>query len=65
MKRVLYIDIKGITGKKIEYSSYPLKFSTCFGVQLAGKFMSSPEFMIYQQGTDAIIIDLSKSQSDI
>ena len=38
-KRLIDIDVKGFTGKKVEYTSVPWSSVIAFGVQTAGKYM--------------------------
>lgn len=62
-KRIITIDTKGITGKSIRYTSYPLMFNKAFMVETAGSFMDGPEFEVYTDGDD-IKRELAKGQKD-
>lgn len=64
-KRVLLIDRQGMTGKRIEYRSFPLRYITCFKVSTAGSLLSAAEATIYSDGSKHLDQDLSKSSSDI
>jgi len=47
-KRIIDVDVKGLTGKKIEYTSIPYSSILAFGVKTAGKTMDQDaEVMIY------------------
>lgn len=64
-KRVLLIDRQGMSGKRIEYRSFPLRYIRCFVVSTAGSFMSAAEATIYSDGSKHLSQDLSKCSSDI
>jgi len=64
-KRVLLIDRKGMTGKSIEYRSFPLRYITCYKVSTPGSFISAAEATIFSDGSKHFQQDLSKSSSDI
>jgi hypothetical protein len=70
-KRVLFIDVQGWTGKKIEYMSYPLRYCQAFEVQSAGagigKFFHTAHAAIFTDvpGRGRIEQDLSKGGADI
>jgi hypothetical protein len=68
-KRVLSIDVQGWMGKKVEYTSYPLKYCQAFEVQSAGAFsaMHNSHVAIYTDipGQERIEQDLTKFKSDI
>ncbi|KAL3807765.1 hypothetical protein ACHAXA_007578 [Cyclostephanos tholiformis] len=62
-KRIITINTKGISGKSIRYTSYPLKYSKAFMVETAGSFMDGPEFEVYIDDDD-IKQELAKGQKD-
>jgi len=64
-KRILLVDRKGMTGKSIEYRSFPLKYVSCFIISTAGSFMSSAAATIFSDGSKSLQQDLSKCSSDI
>lgn len=46
-KRVIVIDTKGMTGKSIEYTSYPLMYNKAFWVETEGHMVDGAEVEIY------------------
>ena len=66
-KRILMIDRQGMTGKKVEYKSFPLRYCTAFTLQSGGSFLSDAEATVYMDvpGEKEIRQDLKKSGSDI
>lgn len=62
-KRIITINYKGITGKSIRYTSYPLMYNKAFMVETAGSFMDGPEFEVYTDDDD-IKQELAKGQKD-
>jgi hypothetical protein len=68
-KRVLWIDVKGWSGQRVLYMSYPLKYMYAFQVQSAGaiSFILSAHAAIYSDipGARKVEHDLSKSKVDI
>jgi hypothetical protein len=64
-KRILLVDRKGMSGKSIEYRSFPLKYVRCFIISTAGSFMSSAAATIFSDGSKSLQQDLSKCSSDI
>lgn len=54
-KRLIFIDIQGLTGKKIEYHSIPYRSITHFSVETAGVFDLEAELKIYLSGTQGTI----------
>jgi hypothetical protein len=66
-KRLLFVDVQGWTGKKVEYQSIPLKYCTGFAVKTAGKIDTDAEVTVY---TDVPILgrvkqDLKKGKADV
>lgn len=68
-KRIIAINVQGITGKKIDYSSLPYKNIVAFSVETAGSFDLDSEMELYFSGLGKVkfdftgktnIIDLSK-----
>ena len=49
-KKLLFIDIQGITGKKVEYTIIPLTKINCFSVETAGTFDIDAEFKVWING---------------
>lgn len=62
-KRFLSVNKEGITGKRVEFLSIPLRYCQGFAVQTAGLFLSEPRVEIYAGHT--VLQDLSKSSNDI
>ncbi|MCL4113217.1 UNVERIFIED_CONTAM: hypothetical protein GTU68_002867 [Idotea baltica] len=51
-KRLILIDIQGITGKKIEYKSMPYKSISRFSLETAGSFDLDAELKIWISSED-------------
>ncbi|MCM3749457.1 PH domain-containing protein [Paenibacillus pasadenensis] len=49
-RRLILIDKQGLTGKKIEYHSYPYKSITHFAVETAGSFDLDAELKFWVSG---------------
>lgn len=49
-KRLILVDIQGLTGKKIEYMSIPYKHITHFSIETAGHFDMEAELKIWIAG---------------
>lgn len=49
-KRIIAMDVKGITGSKKEYRSFPYKNITSFSVETAGTFDGDSDFKIWVSG---------------
>lgn len=65
-KRILMVDRQGMTGKKTEYKTVPLRYCTAFKLKTGGSF-SDAEAIVYTDvpGQKEIQQDLKKSKSDI
>ena len=50
-KRLILIDVQGVTGKKCEFHSIPYKSITHFAIETAGNFDLDAELKIYLSGT--------------
>ncbi|TDF98361.1 PH domain-containing protein [Paenibacillus piri] len=50
-KRLILVDKQGITGKKIEYHSYPYKSISHFSIETAGHFDLDAELKIWTSGS--------------
>ena len=50
-KRLILVDVQGLTGKKKEYHSIPYKSITHFAVETAGGFDRDAEMKIWISGT--------------
>ena len=46
-KRIIVIDKKGITGKSVEYKSYPLMYNKAFWVETEGHLLDGSEIYVY------------------
>lgn len=68
-KRILYVDVQGWTGQKVEYMSYPLHFAQGFAVQSAGTIAmfhgANASVFLDCPGSNKVTQDLSKSNADI
>lgn len=64
-KRILFVDRQGMTGKKVDFTSIPLRYCHAFTVKTAGNFLSEPEVKIYAECGNTVSQDLSKSSSDV
>lgn len=49
-KRIIAMDVQGITGSKKEYRSFPYKNITSFSVETAGTFDGDSDFKIWVSG---------------
>jgi hypothetical protein len=49
-RRLILVDKQGITGRKVEYHSYPYKSITHFAVETAGHFDMDAELSIWVSG---------------
>ena len=56
-KRLLLIDIQGITGKKIEYHSIPYKSIYHFSIESAGNFDLDAELKIWIAGMGSVPLE--------
>ena len=50
-KRLILVDVQGLTGKKIEYHSIPYRAITHFSIETAGNFDLDAELKIWISGT--------------
>ena len=62
--RILFVDRKGITGKKKEYKSCPYHCIKAFSVETSGGFDSDSEMFVYSTGLD-MSIDFDKEKVNI
>ena len=62
-KRVIVIDKKGITGKSVEYKSYPLMYNKAFRIETEGHLLNGSEVKIYTDD-GAVKQELAKGQKD-
>ncbi len=62
-KRIIVIDKKGITGKSVDYRSFPLMYNTAFKIETEGHLLSGPEVKVYTSDED-IKQELAKGQKD-
>lgn len=66
-KRLLLIDVKGLTGKRIKYTTVLWSSLRAFEVQTAGKFDRDSELLLFTDiaGRTRINIDLRKGKTDL
>lgn len=63
-KRIIVVDKKGITGKSVEYKSYPLMYNKAFKIETEGHMLNGSEVKVYTDD-DNIKQELAKGQKDI
>merc|ERR1712176_1683369 len=65
-KRVIVVNVKGMSGKRIEYTSYPLIHCKAFAISTGGG-MWSPSVTLYTSGSAKSNVkqDLSKKKSNV
>lgn len=63
-KRLILVDKQGMSGKKIEYHSYPYKSITHFSVETAGTFDLDAELKIWVSGSSTPTIDKQFKKDD-
>jgi len=64
-KRMLIVDIQGITGKKVEYLSIPYRSITRYALETAGTFDMDAEIKIWVSGDAQPIERTLKHGTDI
>ena len=64
-KRMLIIDIQGITGRKVEYLSIPYKSITRYALETAGTFDFDAEIKIWVSGDSTPIQRTLKNGTDV
>ena len=65
-KRVISIDVQGISGKKLEFASLPFKFINGFSVESAGTFSRSVKATLFISKMEGgIESDFGKKNTDI
>ncbi|KAL9185215.1 hypothetical protein ACHAXT_002992 [Thalassiosira profunda] len=62
-KRIIIVDKKGITGKSVEYKSYPLMYNKAFHIETEGHLLNGPEVKVYTHHGD-IKQELAKGHND-
>ena len=60
-KRIIKVDVQGVTGKKKEYSSIPYKSIQRFSIETAGSFDMDAELKLY--GSSSLIMDFEFGKS--
>lgn len=58
-KRIIAINVQGITGKKIDYSSLPYSKIVAFSVETAGSFDLDSELELYFSGLGKVKFDFT------
>merc|ERR1712183_500527 len=51
-KRIIVIDKKGISGKSVEYKSYPLMYNKAFRIATEGRMLQGSEVKVYTDDDD-------------
>lgn len=59
-KRLICIDVQGLTGSKKEYRSFPYSKISSFSVETAGTFDGDSDFKIWMSGVGVFEIKFSK-----
>jgi hypothetical protein len=60
-KRIIAMDVKGLTGSKKEYRSFPYSKISSFSIETAGTFDGDSDFNIWVSGVGVFEIKFSKS----
>jgi hypothetical protein len=63
--RIILVDIQGITGSKVDYTSIPYKAISRFSVETAGTFDLDSELKIWVSGSSAPIAKTLKKGTDV
>lgn len=58
-KRVISINVQGLTGKKVDYTSMPYSKVSVFSVETAGKFDLDAELELYFSGVGQVHFDFT------
>ncbi|MDZ5696165.1 MULTISPECIES: PH domain-containing protein [Phyllobacteriaceae] len=64
-KRMIVIDVQGLTGSKVDYLSIPYRAVTRFSVETAGTFDLDTELKIWVSGTSSPIQKTLKKGTDV
>lgn len=64
-RRLIIVDVQGLTGKKIEYKTIPYKSIKSFSIETAGHFDLDAELKIWLNGDDVPIQKKFNKQLDI
>jgi hypothetical protein len=64
-KRLIMVDVQGITGSKVDYMSVPYKAITRFSVETAGTFDWDAEFKIWVSGSSMPIEKTMRKGTDV
>lgn len=62
-KRILYVDTKGITGRKKQYLSIPYRAINAFSVETAGTLDLNSEAVIYISGRNPIKFKFARKEN--
>ena len=62
-KRIIIIDKKGLTGKSVEYKSFPLMYNKAFEVETEGHLLDGSKVKVYSDD-DVIKEEFVKGQND-
>lgn len=60
-KRIITLDIQGLTGSKKEYRSFPYSKISSFSIETAGTFDGDSDFKIWVSGVGVFEIKFKKS----
>nr|CAD6617331.1 PH domain-containing protein [Rhizobium sp. Khangiran2] len=63
--RLILVDIQGMTGSKVDYTSIPYRAVTRFAVETAGTFDLDSELKIWVSGTNEPIKKTLKKGTDV
>ncbi|UHD47812.1 PH domain-containing protein [Aureimonas altamirensis] len=64
-KRLILVDVQGMTGSKVDYTSIPYRAITRFSVETAGTFDLDAELKVWVSGSDRPIAKTLKKGTDV
>ncbi|UHD45545.1 PH domain-containing protein [Aureimonas altamirensis] len=64
-KRLILVDVQGMTGSKVDYVSIPYRAITRFSVETAGTFDLDAELKVWVSGSDRPIAKTLKKGTDV
>ena len=64
-RRIILIDVQGVTGSKVEFMSVPYRAITRFSIETAGTFDLDAELKIWVSGADQPIERTLKKGADV
>ena len=58
-KRLIAVNVKGLMGRKIDYTTLPYKKITCYSIETAGTFDIDTELELYYSGVGKVKFEFS------